>query len=297
MLAEPVNKELNIDRIIANYSIKRKMDREQREKLFKKVIGARAILQKQRTAAYDIIIDWVTKNPNHPTAPTALKGVSHYLNEGEDFSKLLVTGTRSNNSALRNQIASLLKEVIRESQNKKQLTTQISTEYDKSKTFEAKTFLINIAAASGTKEAISIINDALNAKDADLVRKTYTAISNWPNDKVFNLVINKIKSIDINNKEGAKIRLTALGAAVKMLNNEVAGEQIGKPHHYTKLISVTQNDPERLKLIKSMGASDKEWMIPLLETLLNKSQGSTAQNKAQAGIDNVIKNIEKKKSE
>lgn len=287
MLASSEKEEVNIDKIVASYALEREMTQEGRKDMFTKVIAARALLQGKRTDSYPIILDWIAQNPNNPASLDALQGISVYNNDEEDFTKLLETGLITNNNTLRNKISSILVSVVEKSKKTAELSEQIELAFTKAETLEAKTFLIEVGAATGESAGLNMIKEGLRSTNVDLVRATYISLENWPNDQAVDLVLDRIKSTSSTNPKGIALRKSAIASLLKLLRREDAdGKRIGTKDSYNSLILLAKNDGERRVMINSMGAVAETWIVPLLEILASDSKGKTSE-RAKKAIDNV----------
>ncbi|MEN8736133.1 MAG: serine/threonine-protein kinase [Akkermansiaceae bacterium] len=246
-----------------------------RQKLFE-------VLKRRRgESAIPALIEFAGKTEKTGQGKIALETAGLMANSS-NFSELLKVISIADSSAVKNQAAKVLSEVIKDSKDPSAFSGAIVSSYKSAVDTDTKMSLLRLMGASGGDTASEIVSAEIEKDDRNIKLAAIAALRQWPDGSMFETL-----HILADGQEDNLLRKESFDALVDFLTKTKGLEEEDLEMYWTDVATIAVSETEQRKVVQEMANQKSLWAEAILDYFIEDGDADAS--------DRVIMQAEKAK--
>ena len=258
----------DVDGIIANFALKRpELGADVRGTLIREVLRKR-----KSAAAVPALLDYALSANDPSLAAAALQAIRYSATE-DQFPQLLDLVQTTANDGIRKASEEALAEIIRKSERRNALSSQLGTAYINGSNTKARGSLLALLARCGGEQAMMLVKSSLNLPERENKSAAISALGVWADESAYPILLDLLAT-----SQDAQLRGKAFDSALLFVSEPLGNR---KPEVtealWTNLAALTKSPDQQKKLIAGLADHGTEtWAYQLISAIAKNTKNDAS---------------------
>lgn len=242
----------DLDAMIAEFAANKPMTPDIRTKLFKVVQGRKG------KSALPFLIDHA--RTAKPQTATAALQAAESIASVDDLAELLSIIQFSSHPQVRQDAKKVVASLAARSENPEKLGAALKRAYDSATDEEAKRIFIELLGSAGGEDAASVVQQALESKDAKARLAAVAALGSWADDTQFETLLDYIAE-----EENDTVRKRAFESAFQFLTLDRERDEFDEEDMWKMLAREAELETEKFRIVDGLARITEDWAFAVVE--------------------------------